>query len=187
MVSVGLGSSHRPAEHLVLAGGAWSAPWGTELGTRLPVFPVRGQMVALSQPVPAVRSIIYSADGYLVPKGDGSVYVGATEEDEAGFDASVTAAGLRWLLGAAARLVPRLEGARVLRSWAVLRPSTPDRLPLIGPLPGLTNVTLATGHFRNGILLSLITGRLVAEQILGDHHSPDLAAFSARSGLASPC
>jgi glycine oxidase len=167
-----------PAEQVVLAGGAWSAAWCRDLGHAIPLYPVRGQMVALSQPLSAVRHIVYSRDGYLVPKADGSVFVGATEEETAGFDSSVTAGGLGWLLAVAGRLAPRLAQARMLRAWAGLRPGTADHLPLIGSLPGLTNVTLAAGHFRNGILLSLITGELVAQQILQQSDSPQLAAFA---------
>jgi len=184
IVSLRSSAGRLPVEHLVLAGGAWTGGWSEALGVDLPVFPVRGQMAALSQPTPTLRHIIYSADGYLVPKSDGSVFVGATEEEDAGFDASVTVEGLRWLLSAATRLVPGLAAASFLRSWAGLRPCTADRLPLIGPLPGLTNVTLATGHFRNGILLSLITGRLVAELILKRRTPVELTTFLPERPIA---
>jgi len=178
IVSLRSSAGRIAVEHLVLAAGAWTGGWSEELGAHLPVFPVRGQMVALSQPAPALRHIIYSADGYIVPKPDGSVFVGATEEENAEFNAAVTVDGLHWILGAATRLVPGLAAARFLRAWAGLRPCTPDRLPLIGPLPGLANVTLATGHFRNGILLSLITGRLVAELLLKQRTPAELTAFA---------
>lgn len=166
------------ADQIVFAGGAWANLWEQRLGAPMPVFPVRGQMAALSRTPPPIRHIIYSHDGYLLPKSDGSIYVGATEEHDAGYDARVTAGGLRWLLAAAERLVPVLGGAAYLRSWAGLRPGSPDNLPLLGPLPSLTNVTLATGHFRNGILLSLITGRLIARQLSSGTAPPELAAFA---------
>lgn len=166
------------ADHFVLAGGAWSERLSHELDLTIPVYPVRGQMAALAQIPAAVRHIVYSHDGYLVPKSDGSIWVGATEETDAGYDASVTAARLRWLLGAACRLVPDLGSARYLRSWAGLRPCAPDLLPILGPLPGFDNVSIATGHFRNGILMSLVTGRLLAEQITFGLAPPDLLAFS---------
>jgi len=166
------------ADHVVFAGGAWGALWEQRLGWRVPVFPVRGQMAALSQTPSPIRHIVYSHDGYLLPKADGSVYVGATEEHDAGFDARVTAGGLRWLLAAAERLVPALGGATYQRSWAGLRPGSADNLPLLGPLPSLANVTLAIGHFRNGILLSLITGRLIARSLSSGVTPPELAPFS---------
>jgi glycine oxidase len=167
-----------PADHVVFAGGAWGKLWEQRLGAPLPVFPVRGQMVALSQTPPPIRRIVYSHDGYLLPKSDGSVYVGATEEHDAGYDARVTAGGLRWLLAAAERLVPSLSSAAYVRSWAGLRPGSADNLPLLGPLPSLANVTLAAGHFRNGILLSLITGRLIARALSSGVTPPELAPFA---------
>lgn len=165
-------------EQVVVAGGAWTGAFAQSLGIAVPVHPVRGQMAALEQIPMAVRHIIYSHNGYLVPKSDGSVQVGATEEDDAGYDASVTASGLHWLLGAACRLVPALTGARYLRSWAGLRPCSPDRMPIIGPLPNYRNALIATGHFRNGILLSLVTGRLVAELLRSGRMPAELEAFS---------
>ena len=166
------------ADHVVFAAGAWGTLWEQRLGWRVPVFPVRGQMAALSQTPSPIRHIVYSHDGYLLPKADGSVYVGATEEHDAGFDARVTAGGLRWLLAGAERLVPALSGATYQRSWAGLRPGSADNLPLLGPLPSLANVTLAIGHFRNGILLSLITGRLIARSLSSGVTPPELAPFS---------
>lgn len=171
------------ADAVVLASGAWVGRWQEQL--QLPVFPVRGQMAALQCTPPPVRHIIYSRDGYLVPKADGSIFVGATEEDGAGYAAVVTTAGLHWLLGVAQRLVPALAGAVYLRSWAGLRPASADRLPLLGPAPGYDNLFIAGGHFRNGILLSLISGELLARRILGEQ-VPELEPFSpVRFGASS--
>lgn len=161
----------------ICACGAWTSLWDARLPAPAPVVPIRGQMAALSgTPVP-IRHIIYSHQGYLVPKADGSIYVGATEEPEAGYNDGVTAAGLQWLLTSAIRLVPSLSNATYLRSWAGLRPGSADRLPLIGPLPGFRNSILATGHFRNGILLSLITGQLVTRLALDGRTPRELEPF----------
>jgi glycine oxidase len=101
---------------------------------------------------------------YLVPKPDGSVVAGSTEE-EAGFDARPTAAGIGGLLDFAARAVPALAEATVGRVWAALRPATPDGQPVVGPAPGLPGLLLATGHNRTGILLAPVTAELVASQL----------------------
>jgi len=153
------------AGHVVIASGAWAARAGGWLNFSLPVFPVRGQIVALRALPAPITHILFSAIGYLVAKPDGTVLVGATEED-AGFAADVTAAGLAALLAAVARLVPGLQAAPFVRAWAGLRPGSPDRLPLLGPLPGWSQISVASGHFRNGILLAPATGALMAEAIL---------------------
>jgi glycine oxidase len=130
------------------------------------VAPVRGQIVCVDAPHPALRSIVWGPGAYLVPKLDGSVVVGATSE-HAGFDRRVTAAGVAALLEAATRLVPALGDASFRSAWAGLRPATPDGLPLVGPLPELDGLAVAAGHYRNGVLLSPVTGRMVADGILG--------------------
>lgn len=164
------------ADEVVIATGAWSSSWGTELRTSIPVRPVRGQMVALKTSGTPIRSVVFSRAGYLVSKPDGLTLVGATEE-EAGFDARPTAAGVAGLLDVIPRLVPRLSNANFAGAWAGLRPGTPDRLPLIGRLPGWQGVTLATGHFRNGILLAPATGLLVSDLLRRQHPRLPLQAF----------
>jgi glycine oxidase len=160
----------------VLAGGAWVAESAARLGVPLPVLPVRGQILALTCMPPPTRHTIYARAGYLVPKADGRVVVGATEDD-AGFDARPTAGGLAALLGMAPTLVPALASAPFESAWAGLRPATVDRLPLLGPLPGWENVTVAAGHFRNGILLAPISADRLASQILHGELDPLLEPF----------
>ncbi len=152
------------AGHVVLAAGAWVARIGQWLGAALPVFPVRGQILALRPSSLPLSRIIFSSLGYLVGKPDGTLWVGATEET-AGYEAQVTPAGLSSLLSAAMRLVPALAEAPFLRAWAGLRPATPDRLPLLGPVPGWEQVSVAAGHFRSGVLLAPVTGLLMAEYV----------------------
>jgi glycine oxidase len=154
-----------PCGKVVVAGGAWSEEIGRHLNVALPVFPVRGQIMALNMEPPTLRHTIYAHHGYLVPRGNGRIIVGATAE-EAGFDCRPTAGGMAWLLETARSLVPKLSEASFDSVWAGLRPATPDGLPIIGRLPGYENAYAATGHFRNGILLAPITGALVTDLIL---------------------
>jgi glycine oxidase len=140
---------------------AWIGP-----GARLPIEPVRGQIVALELPPSMPRPIVWGPDAYLVPKLDGSLVVGATTE-RVGFDRRVTADGVATLLRAAQALVPEAGGARFLGAWAGLRPDTPDHLPLVGPWPGAPGLVVAAGHYRNGVLLAPLTGRMVADGVLG--------------------
>jgi glycine oxidase len=165
------------ADEVVLAGGAWTrffAPYAVDI----PACPVRGQYLVL-RPLPQpVRRVVYSPDVYLVPRADGTVYAGATEEHGAGFHKQVTAAGVRGLLDAAIACVPALARAELVSTGAGLRPGSPDRLPLLGRVPEMDGLVVATGHFRNGVLLSLITGRLLAEMLVHGRTSMDLEPFS---------
>lgn len=148
---------------VVLCGGAWA---GQLAPTPLPIEPIRGQIVSLDNPSPPLRPMLMNDEVYLVPKRDGSLVVGATEE-RCGYDRRVTAEGVATLLAQAQALVPRLADAGFRSAWAGLRPATPDRLPIIGPAPGRDGLFLAAGHFRNGVLLSSGTGQLIAAQLLG--------------------
>jgi glycine oxidase len=145
-----------------------------------PVFPVKGQMMALQGlPELHLRHTVYAAGvGGIVPKADGTIYVGATVE-EAGFDNAVTAEGLAILLVAVTKLTPALSKARVVRTWAGLRPGIVDGLPLIGPSRTVQGLWVAGGHFRDGILLGPVTGHIMSE-LIQRRPSPvdlDLQAF----------
>jgi glycine oxidase len=161
---------------VVIAGGAWTPGIAAKLGAAVLVEPVRGQILALApQPVP-FRHTLYGPDGYLVPKPEGRLIVGATE-DQAGFDARPTASGVARLLAMATRLSPSLADAPFAGAWAGLRPASADRQPLLGPLPEWENVALATGHFRNGVLLAPLTGQLLTEWVRNRHVPPLMAPF----------
>jgi glycine oxidase len=159
----------RAAGAVVLCTGSW-----TRLATRwlgpdreLPVSPVRGQIVSLDAPSPPFGPILWREGGvYLVPKLDGSVVAGATQE-RVGFDCRVTASGVAGLLAGAAELLPSLAEASFRGAWAGLRPETPDGLPLVGPVPDAEGLFVAAGHHRNGVLLSPVTAELVADGLLG--------------------
>jgi len=135
---------------------------------------MRGQMLAYRST--AVRHAIWGENGYLVPKAGGVVFAGATVED-VGFRKKTTARALAGLRHMASALVPALRGAEVASAWAGLRPGSPDGLPIIGALPGRENVYVAAGHFRNGILLAPITGKLVSQLILEGQTEMSLKPF----------
>lgn len=163
------------ADEVVIAAGAWSGSF-IELGPALPVHPVRGQLVALRTQGTGLRHVIYSSAGYLNTKADGVTFVGSTQE-EVGFDARPTAAGAAALLRSAARLVPDLADATFSHMLVGLRPGSPDGLPLIGRLPGWSGVSVAAGHFRNGVLLAPITAVLVTDLLRRGRTRRPLAPF----------
>jgi glycine oxidase len=152
------------AETVVLASGAWSGAteWLPE-EARPPVRPVKGQVLELRRRDndPPIRHILASDRVYLVPRSDGRLIVGATVE-EMGFDTAVTAGGVHELLREAYRLLPDVAEMELLGAIAGLRPGTPDNLPLVGP-GAIDGLVLATGHFRNGILLAPLAAQVVAD------------------------
>lgn len=167
-----------------------AAGCGTAALTGLPVRPVKGQVLRLRAPdggPPGFRHVIRGyADGravYLVPRTDGEVVVGATEEERA--DTCVTAGGVLDLLRSAVDLVPTLAEYDLVEARAGARPGTPDNAPVIGPLPGRPDVIAATGHHRHGIVLTPVTADLVADLLDGGEPDPLLARFSA-DRFASP-
>jgi glycine oxidase len=151
-------------QRLVIAGGAWSASCGEWLGLTIPVVPMKGQILSLGQPEPALQHIIFSEDVYFVPKLDGTIFIGATVE-QVGFDKRLTAGGIAWLLNSAIRLIPALEQATIVQLWSGLRTWSRDSQPVLGQAPGWENVILATGHSAMGFELSAITGKMIAELI----------------------
>ncbi|MEO8347288.1 MAG: glycine oxidase ThiO [Acidobacteriota bacterium] len=161
------------ASRVVDAAGAW-ANLDSTLSFAIPVEPVRGQIVELADGA-GLSTVLESGEVYVVPRSDGRLLVGATVE-RTGFVKEVTAAGVAGLLAAAIALAPSLANARVAGAWAGLRPATPDGLPLLGESP-VRSLILATGHFRNGVLLAPLTALLVADVVTGAR-SRDLSAFS---------
>jgi len=162
------------AGQTVDAAGAW-AGFDSGLPFAVPVVPIRGQMVELQTPGRDLPVVVQSDSVYLVPRAGGSVLVGATVED-VGYRKEVTARGITGLIGAAVALMPDLADATFVRAWAGLRPGTPDEWPILGPTP-VPGLFLATGHYRNGILLAPITALLLADVLTGAT-TRDLAPFS---------
>jgi len=160
---------------VLLAAGAWSAELMAPLGAPLRIEPRRGQMIALAH-VPPVLTYCVHGEAYMAPRPSGELIVGATVE-RAGFQRAVTAEGIAGLLRAAIELVPSLRELPIARTWCGFRPWAPDSLPVLGPWPGVAGLFVATGHFRNGILLAPITARLLTEWITGKALSVDVPDF----------
>jgi hydrogen cyanide synthase HcnC len=167
VVGVEVGSEFLPCGTVVNACGAWAARLAATAGLDLPVVPVRGQIV-LTETLPRIlNTCITTADCYLAQKAHGEVLIGSTTE-QAGFDVSVTLLALASLCRSAARAIPFLHQVHVKRTWAGLRPGTPDELPILGSTPGLEGYCNATGGFRTGIVASPLTGILVAQLVCGE-------------------
>ena len=147
--------------------GAWSGA---------PVRPRKGQMLYVQPQTSMLQHVLRAPDVYLVPRSSGKVLIGATVED-VGYDKSVDPATVHALLNAAAKYLPELASAPITQSWAGLRPGTPDGLPIMGATetPG---VLIASGHFRNGILLAPITAKIMANLVEGRPSPLDIGAFS---------
>ncbi len=156
---------------LVLAAGSWSSAVAGVSSWPPPVKPIRGQLLHLRAPARVAPLILWSNSCYVVPWQNGTTLVGATVED-AGFDERPTADGVRHLLNAAQELVPSLGSAAFEEVRVGLRPKTPDELPIIGPSSTMRHVFHATGHYRNGILLTPLTADLIADLLLDrrEHH-----------------
>jgi glycine oxidase len=169
-------------DSVVNAMGAWAARVrGT---TPLPVQPVRGQMAVVQAPRPPFRHAVYSARGYAVARRDGRVLLGSTRE-AVGFDKRVTAGGIASILRAALELSPSLGALPLVDAWAGLRPGSGDGRPIVGADPAVRGYYVATGHYRNGVLLAPITARLIHALLRGErnpwHDALGLERF-ARAG-----
>ncbi|MGH7861938.1 MAG: glycine oxidase ThiO [Candidatus Dormibacteraceae bacterium] len=152
------------ADLTVLAAGPWSPSLASPVGVALDVRPSRGQLLTLLPSRRLLTRLLTWHGSYLMPKPDGTVVAGSTEE-EVGFDARVTAGGMNALLEFALRALPELANSIVERSWAALRPATPDGRPLIGLAAGPEGLIVATGHNRNGILLAPVTAEMVLKLV----------------------
>lgn len=181
VVAVELDDGRVTPGHVVIAAGAWSAGLGRGLRRRIPIDADRGEMMAvkLRPPQAPLPMPVSWGDGYLVPRPDGEVLIGSTSAPGA-TDKLVTANHAALLLNRAVRMMPGLADAPIVRVWSGLRPRSTLGRPIIGPLSGFPNVTLAVGHHRNGILLAPITGQLVAELLLHGATSLPIEPFKYR-------
>ncbi|MEO1591411.1 MAG: glycine oxidase ThiO [Cyanobacteria bacterium J06632_22] len=173
VVSVLTSVGEQRAGHYVLAAGAWSS----EL-LPVPVRPIKGQLLSVRQPESArnrLKHVLYGERIYIVPRRDGRVILGATSET-VGFAPQNTPAGIAQLLNGAIELYPEIQDFPLEECWWGFRPATPDELPVLGP-SHCDNLTLATGHHRNGIMLAPITARLITQQVQ-NQSDPLLDAFS---------
>ena len=153
------------ADCFVVASGAWSTELLQSTGINLPVEPVRGQMILYKGPPGLVTSITLYRGRYVIPRRDGRVLVGSTLE-YVGFDKRTTQQGLDDLRQSAIELIPALAALPIEKQWAGLRPGSPDGIPLVGPHPGIDNLYINTGHFRNGVILGPATARILADHVL---------------------
>ncbi len=169
------------ADVVCVTAGAWTYPLLHELGVETGILPIRGQMVLFAPPQPVLRRIINDGPRYLVPRLDGLVLAGSTEE-EAGYVKETTREGVEQLVQFARRVVPELESAEVQQCWAGLRPASFDGLPYLGQVPAYDNLFVAAGHFRSGIYLSPGTARVMSQLLQGQTPEIDLTPFSILRG-----
>ena len=159
---------------VVNCAGAWA---GQVPPHKFPTRPVKGQMLAVAAPEGLdLRHVVRAPSVYVVPRSDGRILIGATQE-EAGFDRSVDPKAIERLHQAAAAIFPALGSARVVETWSGLRPGTPDALPILGPTP-MPGYFVAAGHFRNGFLLAPLTAQAMAMVIRGSEPPVDITRFS---------
>lgn len=165
------------ADRIVLTTGAWTSLIKTG-GFRLPqVTPVRGQIVSYQTVKRLFFHVIYSPRGYLVPRLDGKIISGATVEN-VGFDVQTTEAGINFVQENAVEIAPNLANLQISEKWAGLRPFAADGLPILGGIPFIENLFVATAHYRNGILLAPLTAEIMARKILENTDSDYLKSFS---------
>lgn len=162
------------AERVVLAAGAWSSTIGG-LPRPLPVEPVRGQMVSYT--VAPLGRVVYGPTGYLVPRADGRTLVGATME-RSGFESVTTPEGIDRLRRTAAEILPLFARLEPAEAWAGLRPISADLQPILGPDPDEPRLLYATGHSRNGVLMTPLTGDCVGAMLGGEASPADVSAFA---------
>src|SRR5262245_49068900 len=160
------------ARQYCFTAGAWTGPLLAQIGIATGIVPIRGQMVLFRCESPPVLRIINEGARYLVPRDDGRLLAGSTEE-EAGFDKSTTDAGIAGLVALARKLIPALAAAPIERTWAGLRPGSFDGVPYLGRLPGLSNAFVAAGHFRSGLFLSPATAVVMSQLLRGERTEVD--------------
>ena len=169
----------------VVAAGAWASLLKlADTGHVVPqVVPVRGQMLCFQSVTPLARHVIYSPRGYLIPRRDGRIVTGSTTE-YTGYVKAVTLDGLRAVTTHAQEIVPAMGALPLVESWSGLRPRTADGWPLIGPDAEISGLYYATGHYRNGILLTPLTAELLAETIINGTPATLLNSFSPARQMA---
>ncbi|MFE3975396.1 MULTISPECIES: glycine oxidase ThiO [unclassified Peribacillus] len=163
------------SENVIVASGAWSAFLLEKSGINLDTYPIKGECFSVLTDRPLLEKTIFSHGCYLVPKVGGRIIVGATVKANT-FDQKVSMEGISTLIEKATQLLPAIKETEWEKTWAGIRPQTGDGLPYFGEHPAYKGLFIATGHFRNGILLSPITGVLIADIVEGKTN-PEWSAF----------
>jgi len=164
-------------DQFLVAGGAWSGEILKTVGLPLEIEPVRGQMILFRTPKRQIHHTVEIGKQYVVPRGDGRVLAGSTEE-WVGFVKENTDQGIRGLIEFAHRLIPSLRQAEVEKTWAGFRPHAKRGQPYLGEVPGYDNLFIAAGHFRAGLHLSPVTARLMSQKLTGTPTDLPLDAFA---------
>ena len=164
------------AKNYCFAAGSWTGQMLKWLGISVGILPIRGQIVLFHCQKAPISRIVNEGSRYVVPRDDGHVLAGSTEE-EVGFDKRTTEEAIGDITDFARSLVPALRDAPIERTWAGLRPGSFDGLPYLGSLPGLKNAFVAAGHFRTGLYLSPATAVVMSRLIRGEEPQIDLAPF----------
>lgn len=170
LVRVDSDSHSLSAGRICVTAGAWSRRLLNDVRVELPVQPVRGQILQLKTSRPLLDHVVELGRRYFVPRSDGLMLIGSTEE-YAGFAKQNTVDGIAQLLSFATSILPDLSRAEIARMWAGLRPGSPDELPYLGRVPGFENLFVGAGHFRSGLQMSPGTG-LILSRLLLDQDSP---------------
>jgi len=181
LVAVGTNCGRLEADQFCFTAGAWTEGLLRRLGIATGIMPVRGQMVMFKCAAPPFRRVLNEGPRYLVPRNDGRVLVGSTEE-EVGFDKRTTEEAIGELVALARSLVPALQAAAIEKTWAGLRPASFDGFPYIGRLPALDNAFAAAGHFRSGLHMSPGTATVLTQLMQGETPEIDLTPFRVGRG-----
>jgi len=173
------------ARYVIVAAGCWTSQL-PEVAPYAPTRPVRGQMVALRHAGKRISRVLRSERGYIVPRDHETLQnlVAGSTIENAGYEKAVTSGGLEKILSAVNELAPSLAGAEIVETWSGLRPGSPDQLPILGPTD-MEGLMIATGHYRNGILLAPVTAKLIAEWITEGRTSLNCEDFSPLRFLRS--
>ncbi len=166
---------HYATAQAVVAAGAWS-PALRGLPRALPIEPVRGQIAVVSWPRGEPTGVLFGRHTYIVPRGEEAI-LGSTME-KAGFAKETTAGGMAAIFSGTIEMLPSLAEQRILRTWAGLRPLTPDGRPMIGADPDVAGLWYATGHGRKGVLLGPITGEIIRDLMLDGKTAWDVSSCS---------
>ncbi len=165
------------AKKVVVSAGAWTADLLASLGRKLPIAPVRGQIILLAGEPGTLPVPVLQGNHYLVQRRDGQVLVGSTTELVA-FDKGTTTAAREELLSFSHRVFPPSRSYPILRQWSGLRPGSPENIPMIGYLPGMENILVAAGHFRYGLTTAPITAEIITDLVLGRQAKMDISPYS---------